>query len=72
MIECLFTKWLWVRISSLSGNSLLDYSDFFSPNGYKKKSQNNVIIKLKKKKKRNYLLEEIKHNDLMSEKYKSI
>ena len=71
MIECLFTKWLWVRISSLSGNSLLDYSDFFSPNGYKKKSQNNVIIKLKKKK-RNYLLEEIKHNDLMSEKYKSI
>ena len=29
-----------------------------------------LSLDFKKKKKKNYLLEEIKHNDLMSEKYK--
>ena len=66
----------------LAGKNLLDYTHFFSPNDYK---QNDKILTkyfkdkygrslkfkfIKNYETRNYLLDEIKHNDLMSEKYK--
>ena len=68
----------------LAGKTLLDYINLFSPDDYKKNDK--IIYKYFKDKyaeeaslefrlrnideKRNYPLEEIKHNDLMSEKYK--
>ena len=68
----------------LAGKTLLDYINLFSPNDYKKNDK--IIYKYFNDKyaeeaslefrlrnideKRNYPLEEIKHNDLMSEKYK--
>ena len=66
----------------LVGKMLLDYTNLFSPNDYKKNDKKYIIIlrtnmsslefKLKKiDETRNYLLEEIKHNDVISEKYKN-
>ena len=66
----------------LAGKTLLDYINFFSPNGYKKNDK--IIYKYFKDKygrrskfrlrkideTRNYLLDEIKCNDLMSDIYK--
>ena len=68
----------------LVGNTLLDYTNLFSPNDYKKNDK--IIYKYLKinmvedaslefgltkiDETRNYLLDEIKHNDLISEKYK--
>ena len=67
----------------LAGKTLLDYTNLFSLNDYKKNDK--IISKYFKGKyeeasldfrlrkideTRNYLLDEIKHNDLMSEKYK--
>ena len=68
----------------LAGKTLLDYINLFSPNDYKKNDK--IIYKYFNDKyaeeaslefrlrnideKRNYPLEEIKHNYLMSEKYK--
>ena len=68
----------------LAGNALLDCTCLFSPNDYKKndkriyKSFKDKYIlslafrlrKLMKQEIRNYLSQEIKHNDLMNEKYK--
>ena len=70
---------------ALSGKTLLDYTNLFSPYDYKKNDKiiyisilkTNVVEKSslgfrlrKTDETRNYLLDEIKHNDLMSEKYK--
>ena len=68
----------------LVGNTLLDYTNLFSPNDYKKNDK--IIYKYLKinmveeaslefglrkiDETRNYLLDEIKHNDLINEKYK--
>ena len=57
----------------VAGKRLLDYTNLFSPNDYKK---NDKIwqkkFRLRKiDETKNYLLEEIKHSDLISEKYKS-
>ena len=65
----------------LSGKTFLDYTNLFSPNDYKKNHK--ITYKYFKDKyvkfefrlrkideTRNYLLDEIKHNDLMSKKYK--
>ena len=66
----------------LLGKHLLDYVNLFSPNEYK--NHDKVIYKYfrtnvsslkfrlqKIDERRNYLLGEIEHNDLMSEKYKN-
>ena len=65
----------------LAEKAFLDYTNLFSPTEYKKNdkiiykyfqdryAKSSVQIK-KIDKTRNYLLEEIKHNDLTSEKYK--
>ena len=68
----------------LTRTNLLDYTNLFSPNDYKKNDK--IIYKYLKinmvedaslefgltkiDETRNYLLDEIKHNDLISEKYK--
>ena len=65
----------------LAGKTLLDYTNLFSPNDYKKNDK--IVYKYFKDKEaslkfrlrkidetRNYLLDKIKHNDLMGEKYK--
>ena len=67
----------------LAGKTLLDYTNLFSPNYYKKNDK--IIYKYfkdmveeaslefrlrKNDETRNYLLDEIKHNDLIREKYK--
>ena len=63
----------------ITGKALLDYTKLFSPNDYKKNEK--IIYKYFKEKygkslefrlrkideTRNYLLDEIKHNDLLSE-----
>ena len=67
----------------LVGKTLLDYTDFFFPNEYNKNDKIIFILKTMMVEKaclefrwkkvdetRNYLLDEIKHNDLMSQKYK--
>ena len=70
----------------LAEKTLLDYTNLFCPNDYKKnykiiykyfkdkyvrRSKSTLEFRLRKIYKiRNYLLDEIKHNDLMSEKYK--
>ena len=68
----------------LSGKMLLDYTILFSPNDYNKNVKINLCIlkmnmteevtvkfRLRKgDKTRNYVLDEIKHHDLMREKYK--
>ena len=64
----------------LAGKTLLDYTNLFSLNNYKKNNKiehkcfNNNYVKSrvedKKNERRIYLLEEINHNDLMSVKYK--
>ena len=67
----------------LAGKTLLDYTDFFFPNEYNKNDKIIFILKTMMVEKaslefrwkkvdetRNYLLDEIKHNDLMSQKYK--
>ena len=70
----------------LAGKSLLDYTNLFSPNDYKKNDK--IIYQYFKDKygrrsksefrlrktdeTRNYFLDQMKHNDLMSEKYKKI
>ena len=64
----------------LEGKTLLDYTTLFSPNIYKK--NDNIIYKYYKDKHlksriytekiyetKNYIIEEVKHNNLMSEKY---
>ena len=66
-----------------AGKTLLDYTDFFFPNEYNKNDKIIFILKTMMVEKaslefrwkkvdetRNYLLDEIKHNDLMSQKYK--
>ena len=68
----------------LAKETLLDYSNLFSPNYYKKNDkiicksilkinmveEASLEFRLRKiDETRNYLLDEIKHNDLMSEKY---
>ena len=70
---------------ALSGKTLLDYTNLFSPYDYKKNDKliyisilkinmvekSSLEFRLRKiDETRNYLLDEIKHNDLMSEKYK--
>ena len=66
-----------------AGKIILDYTNLFSPNGYKKNDK--IIYKYFKDKyfrrskfwvqikknwwKKKYLLDKIKHNDSMSEKY---
>ena len=67
----------------LSGRTLLDYASLFSPNDYKKNKKiiyicilrtNMSSLKFRLKKvdeTRNNLLEEIKHDDLTSEKHKN-
>ena len=58
----------------IAGKTLLEYANLFSLNDYQKNHK--VIykpwLKLKKKtdKTRNYFLEKIRNNDLMSEKHK--
>ena len=65
----------------LAGKTLLDHTNLFSSNDYKK--NNKIIYKAdmveeaslefrltKINETRNHLLDEIKHNDLMDEKYK--
>ena len=68
----------------LVGNTLLDYTNLFSPNDYKKNDKTiykylkiNMVEEAslefglrKIDETRNYLLDEIKHNDLINEKYK--
>ena len=68
----------------LAGKMLLDYTILFSPNDYNKNVKINLCIlkmnmteeatvkfRLRKgEKTRNYLLDEIKHRDLVREKYK--
>ena len=68
----------------LAGKTLLDYTNLFSANDYKKNDKiiykyfkDNMVeeesleFRLKKiDETRNYLLDEIKHNDLMCERYK--
>ena len=64
----------------LAGKTLLDYTNLFSLNNYKKNNEteykyfkNDYVksrVEDKKNERRIYLLEEINHNDLMSEKYK--
>ena len=61
----------------LGGKTLLDYTNLFYPNDYKKNDKviykflkTNMVEKANLDEPRNYLLDEIKHNDLMSEKYK--
>ena len=67
----------------LAGKTLLDYTNLFSPNDYKKMIKLYIsFLKINMVEKAslefrlrkidetgNYLLDEIKHNDLMSEKY---
>ena len=67
----------------LAGKALLDCTYLFSPNDYKKNEKRiykyfkekyilSLEFRLRKlDKKRNYLLEQMKHNDLMNEKYKN-
>ena len=66
----------------LDGKTLLNYTDLLSPNDYKKTNilsiskinmaeEASLEFRLRKfDETRDYLLEEIKHNDLISEKYK--
>ena len=68
----------------LARKTLLDYTNLFSPNEYKKNDkiiykylkinmteEASLEFRLRKiDETRNYILEEIKHNDLKSEKYK--
>ena len=67
----------------LAGQPLLDYTNLFSPNDYKKNykiiykyfkvkyGRQSLEFRLRKiDETRNYLLDEIKNNDIMSEKYK--
>ena len=64
----------------LAGKTLLDYTNLFSQNNYKKNNKiehkcfNDNYVKSRVEDKTNerriYLLEEINHNDLMSVKYK--
>ena len=72
----------------LAGKTLLDYTNLFSPNDYKSNDKIIYYISILKinmaeeaslefrlrttDETRNYLLDEIKHNDLMSGKYKKI
>ena len=60
----------------LGGKTLLDYTNLLYPNDYKKNDKviykflkTNMVEKANLDEPRNYLLDEIKHNDLMSEKY---
>ena len=66
----------------LAGKTLLDYTNMFSSNDYKKndkiiykyfkinmEEETSLEFRLRKSYKKNYLLDEIKHNDLISEKY---
>ena len=65
----------------LAGKTLLNYANLFSANDYKKNDKKCASILGRKKiqvlnfdwknETKIYLLEEIKHNDLMSEKYKN-
>ena len=67
----------------LAGKALLDCTYLFSPNDYKKNEKRiykyfkekyilSLEFRLRKlDKKRNYLLEQMKHNDLMNQKYKN-
>ena len=50
----------------LAEKTFLDYTNLFAPNDYKKIN----IVKQKTYETRNYISDEIKHNDLMSDKYK--
>ena len=64
----------------LPEKTLLDHTNLFSPNDYKKNDKiiyilrtnmSSLEFRLRKiDETRNYLLVEIKHNDLMSERYK--
>ena len=64
----------------LAEKTLLDHTNLFSPNDYKKNDKiiyilrtnmSSLEFRLRKiDETRNYLLVEIKHNDLMSERYK--
>ena len=66
----------------LSGKTLLDYTNLFSPNNYKKNDKISLLkantveeacleFRLRKiDETSNYLLDKMKHNGLMSEKYK--
>ena len=64
----------------LAEKTLLDHTNLFSPNDYKKNDKIIYILRTnmsrlefrlrKIDETRNYLLVEIKHNDLMSERYK--
>ena len=68
----------------ISGKLLLDYTNLFFPNDYKENDKIIYISTLKTNmtsldfrlknidETRNYLLEEIKHNDLMSEKHRKV
>ena len=67
----------------LAGKALLDCTYLFSQNDYKKNEKRiykyfkekyilSLEFRLRKlDKKRNYLLEQMKHNDLMNQKYKN-
>ena len=65
----------------IAGKILLDYLNLFSQNDYKKNEKKNnyfkdkyakpqVYINKKTDEARNYVIEEIKHNDLMNERFK--
>ena len=64
----------------LTEKTLLDHTNLFSPNDYKKNDKiiyilrtnmSSLEFRLRKiDETRNYLLVEIKHNDLLSERYK--
>ena len=71
----------------LAGKTLLDDPNLFSPSDYSRECQNNIYKNFKYRydkrrhkpklaqkinQKRNYLLEKIKYNDLMSEKRKKV
>ena len=83
--ESIMTGFYFIALTEyiLAGKNLLDYTNLFSLNDYKKseKKYTNILktnmvekvsleFRLRKiNETRNYLLDEIKHNDLMSEKY---
>ena len=56
----------------LAGKTLWDYTNLLSPNDcVLRTNMSNLKVRLKKKdERRNYLLDEMNNNDLMSEKYK--
>ena len=63
----------------LAGKNLFDYTNLVSPNDYKKNAKimykylKSLEFRLKKiDKTSNYLLEEMKHNDFMREKHKTV